>query len=92
LNAIAGYERDDYHWLKEAFEKNPHMQSVIHIPNTEPIFVLRSQDIYGPETVDFWLSLAQRVTNPEKFQRAAAEYQAMLEWQNKNQNKVKIPD
>lgn len=78
-------------WYEE-LEAHPHVQEVMNIPTDEPIFVMRSQDIYGAEAVEFWLGAAQRAVSPDKFQSAAERYKEMLEWQNMEPTRAKIPD
>ncbi len=85
------WKHDDDLWLQELAE-HPHVQAVMHIPPDEPMFYLRSQDIYGPDTVDFWIAQASRTISPKKFEESAGKLKLMIEWQNQNQDKVKIPD
>ena len=78
-------------------EAHPHVQEVMHIPGDEPIFVLRSQDINAPETVDFWLGLSANIISSVKLDGVAKRYQEMLEWQavkpdDERETRAKIPD
>lgn len=85
------YMRDLLLWYKE-LEANPHVQEVMKIPADEPIFVMRSQDIYATESVDYWLNAAQKTVSIKKFGSAARRYKEMLEWQNVEPTRAKIPD
>lgn len=85
------YEKDLGAWYRE-LESHPHVQEVMNIPTDEPIFVVRSQDINGPATVESWLEQNQRLISPEKFNSAAQRYKEMLEWQNVLPTRAKIPD
>lgn len=89
-------QQDDYYndlmrWYEE-LEEHPHVQEVMKIPTDEPIFVMRSQDIYATEAVDYWLQAAQTTVGPDKFSSAAGRYKEMLEWQNVEPTRAKIPD
>lgn len=77
---------------RAALESHPHFKAVMNIPSTEPIFVLRSQDINAPGSVDDWLATSQRMVGPSKFLSAATRYQEMLQWQNDHRDEVKVPD
>ena len=85
------YLRDLLAWYSE-LESHPHVQEVMKIPSREPIFVLRSQDVFAPETVDYWLQVSRVTAGPDKFQSAAQRYKEMLEWQNTEPTRAKIPD
>lgn len=85
------YEEQLLAWFVE-LAAQPHVQEVMNIPSTEPIFVLRSQDINAPDAVDSWLATSQRMVGPSKFLSAATRYQAMLQWQNDHRDEVKVPD
>lgn len=88
---IKRYDRDLLSWYK-TMEQDPLIQRILDIPTKGPIFILDARDIYAPETIDFWLGLAQRTVSVEKFGRAVKDYQEMIEWQSQNPEKVKIPD
>lgn len=45
-------------WLEEVFS-NPMVQRILDIPTKGPIFILDARDVYAPETIDFWLRVAQ---------------------------------
>lgn len=87
----AQWKHDMWLWFEE-LAAHPHVKEVMNIPADEPIFVLRSQDVFAPETVDYWLGEAQRIVGPDKFSSAANRYKEMLEWQNVEPTKAKIPD
>lgn len=90
-HAWAQHRELDHEWLKELAE-HPHVQEVMHIPGDEPIFVMRSQDIYSTDAVDGWISVASRTVSQEKFRAAATRLNEMLEWQNVEPTRAKIPD
>lgn len=58
----------------------------------EPIFIVRAQDVEAPAVIQFWLEQQGRLIPPEKCQEASSLLRATLEWQEKNQSQVKIPD
>jgi len=89
--AWADFRALELAWLHELAE-HPHVQEVMNIPGDEPIFVLRSQDINAPETVDGWIAVAGRMINQSKFNSAVKRYKEMLEWQNVQPTRAKIPD
>lgn len=85
------FKNEEREWFEELLA-HPHVQEVMKIPADEPIFVLRAQDINAPDAVEYWLSESQRVVTPDKFQRAAERYKEILEWQNVEPTRAKIPD
>lgn len=85
------FREEERAWF-EKLAAHPHVQIAMQIPADEPVFWVRSQDMFSAETVNFWLSSAQRHVSIEKFKSAVMDYQAMLEWQQRNQDKTKIPD
>jgi hypothetical protein len=63
----------------------------------EPKFVLRAQDVHAPQTIIDWARVV--ISNPNStrvhFDKATAALSVanqMLEWQQLNPDKVKIPD
>lgn len=88
---IKHYDREMLDWYK-SLERDPMVRRILDIPTKGPIFILDARDIYAPETIDFWLGLAQRTVSVDKFNRAVTDYQEIIEWQNQNPDKVKIPD
>lgn len=90
-NEMVAYQTDLRKWYEE-LESHPHVQEAMKIPADEPIFIMRSQDIEAPEAVNFWLGLTQANVGTDKFLSAATRYQEMLEWQNVEPTRAKIPD
>lgn len=63
----------------------------------EPVFVLRAADVHAPQTIIDWARVV--ISNPgatrthfDKATAALAVANQMLEWQQANPDKVKIPD
>lgn len=57
----------------------------------EPIFVLRAQDRLAPETLQFWIDIAERDgVCPSKLNDARLSLRDMREWQELHE--TKIPD
>jgi hypothetical protein len=85
------FRLEELRWLQELAE-HPHVKEVMSIPGDEPIFVLRSQDIYSTNNVDGWIAVASRTISKEKFKSAATRLREMIEWQNVEPTRAKIPD
>lgn len=61
------------------------------IPEDEPVFLLRAQDVVAPATVEWWVIQArQHGALPEIVKAAEAQARVMRKWQR--EHKVKIPD
>ena len=61
------------------------------IPEAEPVFLIRGQDVAGPATVREWAFQAQRSgAKKEIVESAIKQAAAMLEWQR--EHGMKIPD
>ena len=71
---------------------HPHVAAIAHIPGNEPIFVLRAQDKFAIEVVEYWCVLAGREISNIKMKKALDDRNTMVEWQKQNPDKVKIPD
>lgn len=89
---ILQHQQDLRAWFEEVLA-NPNVQAAMKIPADEPTFILRAQDIFAGDALNSWLALAANAGVPaEKFRRAADEYQRILEWQNVQPTRAKIPD
>lgn len=72
--------RDDYSRIQDPEGK---------IPEDEPVFLLRAQDICAPGTVNRWIQLAKDAgASKEIIQAARRQYFAMCDWQVEHTSKV----
>ena len=64
------------------------------IPDDEPVFLLRGQDICAPSAVLCWAAFAEHAgANPEIVQAAKDQAKAMIRWQtNIRHGAAKVPD
>jgi len=61
------------------------------IPEDEPVFLIRAQDVNAPEIVRYWAELAENYGAEDNILTAArAHSERMVEWQR--QHGMKIPD
>ena len=61
------------------------------IPEDEPVFLLRAQDVCAPATLDRWIDFARiSGVDPDMIERVIQLRRVMMLWQQKR--KVKIPD
>lgn len=61
------------------------------IPEDEPVFLLRAQDVTAPDVVEYWAIKARAFSAKENIVKAAREQAArMREWQR--EHGMKIPD
>lgn len=59
------------------------------IPEDEPVFLIRAQDIVGPDVVDRWADWAVEEGAKENIVRAARTHaEAMRKWQSEHGSKV----
>lgn len=59
------------------------------IPEDEPVFVIRAQDIVGPGTVRDWAARAEREGVSDEVVEAVRRHaDAMVEWQHEHGTKV----
>lgn len=59
------------------------------IPDDEPVFLLRAQDIVAPQAVEMWALLAHNVgANANIVQAAYEQAHLMRKWQFKHGSKV----
>jgi hypothetical protein len=62
------------------------------IPEDEPVFLIRGQDVNGPATLLFWARLAEKAgADPEIVRRAREHADRMGFWQD-TRNASKVPD
>src|SRR5207253_6629992 len=87
---LDNFREEERAWFEELLA-NPHVQSVLKIPEDEPIFVLRAKDKFTPRTVRKWIEMiVQDVGNgkpgtlplalQEKLGKADQDISGMLEW------------
>lgn len=63
------------------------------IPENEPVFLLRGQDMCAPLAVLAWAAFVeQRGGSPEIIKAAKDQVEAMYRWQASRVGRVKIPD
>lgn len=76
------HAREDYNRIQDPENK---------IPEDEPVFLIRGQDIVGPMVVQVWARLAKNAgATPDIIEAAQRQSQAMQEWQEAHGSK--IPD
>lgn len=57
------------------------------------IFRIQPYDLLAVETINFWIDRATQMgVSPEKIEKADAHLRAVIEYQSKNPDKVKLPD
>lgn len=65
----------------------------LKVGEDEPVFILRGNDALAPATIQAWLDLAEDSdVNAEKVNFAEKHLQDIKEYQEKNPDKVKLPD
>ena len=63
------------------------------IPDDEPAFILRAQDLTAPVLVRAWIDNAiAGGVNADKLERAEQHYADMIEFQKANPDRCKFPD
>lgn len=63
------------------------------IPDDEPVIVFRGRDMIVPTLLDEYLSLCAHNDSPQyHLDMIQATRQLILDWQEKNPDKVRIPD
>lgn len=63
------------------------------IPEDEPVFVLRAQDVLSMLTIREWLRMAERFEVRErKIAGAEDDLQQFREWRHSHSSRVKLPD
>ena len=76
------HAREDYNRIQDPEGK---------IPEAEPVFLIRGQDVVGPDTVLQWAALAEaHGASVEIVQSAREQAIRMMDWQRLNVQK--IPD
>jgi hypothetical protein len=63
------------------------------IPEDEPVFLLRAQDLAAPGAIQAWCKEALKYgADPDIVNRAAGQALAMLRWQEEQPGVSKVPD
>ena len=71
--SIMKHERSDYNRIQDPEHK---------IPEDEPVFVLRAQDMLAPDTIDNWCNYADEAgADPAIIEAAIHQADAMRVWQ-----------
>jgi len=79
----------DRKYGKITVEKEPHTP----LPDDEPVFLIRAQDLASVSTIQFYREQAQKAGAPEEFLDSLGEVQNdFMKWQRENVNRVKTPD
>lgn len=60
------------------------------IPDGEPVFLLRAQDVHAPATLRYYANLLEEAGNHEMANELRAHARQMIVWQKSV--KVKVPD
>jgi len=61
--------------------------------NDEPVFVLVGRDRTAPAAIEAWCDLAKEAGAPEeKIREGLRDARLMREWQERNADRVKVPD
>lgn len=61
------------------------------IPEDEPVFLLRAQDVTAPDVVEYWVMKARQAgASNDIIDAAKGQVDAMREWQR--EHGMKIPD
>ncbi len=59
------------------------------IPEDEPVFLLRGQDILAPRVMKAWLEMYEQNNGDEKVANAVRDHiDSVIKWQFKNGNKM----
>lgn len=76
------HARSDYHRIQDP---------LIKIPDDEPVFLIRGQDIAAPQTLLFWADLASQLGASQEICTLVRDHaDAMVKWQE--DHKSKVPD
>lgn len=80
--------------MKHARPDYEHIQDSLGlIPEDEPVFLLRAQDIFAPSLVRKWGKLMILIGREREGRMAIAQAQAMIEWQDGKGKKIPdVPD
>ena len=74
------HAREDYNRIQDPEGK---------IPEDEPVFLIRGQDLAGPQTLREWARVAEAYGASEEIcNKALAHADAMIEYQRKTRHKV----
>ena len=71
--------------MKHAHEKYDRIQDPEgKIPEDEPVFLLRGQDIFAADVVEYWAELAEKGgVAPERVKEVLEQAKKMREWKTK---------
>lgn len=59
----------------------------------EPVWIMRAQDLLFLPTLTRWIQRAENLNvNPDKLREAHKTYMDAADWQDKHQDRVKVPD
>ena len=76
------HARNDYNRIQDPENK---------IAEDEPVFLLRSQDIFSPKVVRYWADLVDVIGGDKELANHVRSFADMMEeWQKKNESK--LPD
>ena len=77
--------------MKHARADYDRIQDPAHkIPEDEPVFLLRGQDICAPRAVEVWATIAENMgASPEIVRAAREQARRMRKWQ---EGQYKVPD
>lgn len=66
---------------------------ILGIPDDEPVFIIRAKDALAvPATQDYLHRAVKSNCNEEFVTRTGQSIELIAEWQNANQDRVKVPD
>lgn len=97
---MAKFREEERAWFEELLA-SPHVQAVMNIPTDEPIFILRGQDKFAVDAIQYWQVKAARMRveqdaathcSDEKIEAAGRHLQLIADWQRDNPERVKVPD
>lgn len=60
------------------------------IGEDEPVFLIRSQDVFAPRVIAFWADLVDQAGGEKKAEEIREFVEQIKDWQSKNS--TKIPD
>jgi hypothetical protein len=73
--------------------KYPEIKELLEIPEDEPIFIIRAQDMTSTEALATYSRTARMVGADEHFLRGMADIMMdFADWRIANQDKIKVPD
>lgn len=69
--------------LRDVYEMDACNRPHITVPDGEPYFVLRAQDVNAASLVQMWIALNQSTAPADKIKSAEAVLEAMRKWPHK---------